>query len=149
MTQGADMHTKNGLSKPCSLRLGHTKSFAGMVIGVLGCFSAWGGQVIAHRPSPPLGYTDVVRETRKHENFAVSERPTANKVVFRKVRLNLKPVFDNAARFHVKKKDHINFICSESEVGFNGGDVVATVTSDQGQKKGVHIYRLDRCAAKK
>lgn len=149
MTQGADMHTKNGRSKPCSLRLGHTKPFAGMVIGVLGCFSAWGGHANTYRPSPPLGYSDVVTETRKHENFAVSERPTANKVVFRKVRLDLKPVSKDSAIFHVKKKDNINFICSESEVGFNGGDVVATVTSDQGQKKGVHIYRLDRCAAKK
>ena len=81
--QGTDMHTKNGRSKPCSLRLGHTKPFAGMLIGVLGCFSAWGGHANTYRPSPPLGYSDVVTETRKHESFAVSERPTPNKVVFR------------------------------------------------------------------
>ena len=143
------MHTKNGRSRPFLLRLGHTKPFAGMVIGVLGCFCVWGGQAIEHRPSPPLGYTDVVRETRKHENYPDSARLIASTVLYRKVRLDLKPVSDGAARFHVKKKDHIHFICSESETGFNGGDVVAIVTSDQRQENGIHTYTLDRCAAKR
>ena len=143
------MHTKNGRSKPCSMRLGHTKPFVGMVIGVLGCFSAWGGQAIAHRPSPPLGYTDVVRETRKHENFPDSERLIASTVLYRKIRLDLKPVSKSSASFHVKKKDNINFICSEAETGFNGGDVVAIVAGDQGQANGIYTYTLDRCAAKK
>lgn len=143
------MHTKNGRSKPCSMRLGHTKPFVGMVIGVLGCFSAWGGQANTYRPSPPLGYTDVVRETRKHANFSDSERLIASTMLYRKVRLDLKPVSNGTAGFHVKKKDHINFICFEAETGFSGGDVVATVIRDQGQASGIHIYTLDRCAAKK
>ena len=147
--QGTDMHTKNGRSKPCSLRLGHTKPFAGMLIGVLGCFSAWDGHANTYRPSPPLGYTDVARETRKHENFPDSERLIASNVLFRKVRLDLKPVSKDSAIFHVKKKDNINFICFEAETGFKGGDVVATVTKDQGRENGIHTYTLGRCAAKR
>ena len=143
------MLSKKLRTKLCSMSLGNTWPIAAIVISALSCVPVLGGQTTTQRLSVPLGNSEVVRETRKYENFAVSESPAVNKLVFRKVRLDLKPVSKDSAIFHVKKKDNINFICSEAETGFNGGDVVATVMSDQGQENGIHTYTLDRCAAKK
>lgn len=117
------------------------------------CALATVGHVVAQpRPvsnAPPFGYADLVRESERHTPLEGIEGVTVGRLVFHKVRLDLKPVPEESGHFRVKKKDRIGFLCADAEPGFRGGDVVAVVTKHAAGPEGGHIYTLDHCVAKK
>ena len=56
-----------------------------------------------------LSYEDLVREARRYEKLEGSERTTSGKVLFHKVRLNLKPFAGGSNAFYVVRKDEIEY----------------------------------------
>ena len=103
----------------------------------------------AHADQSLLSYKDLVREARRYEKLEGSERAPSGKILFRKVRLDLKPFAAGSKDFYVVRKDEIGFVCEQAASGFKGGTVEATVTKHEEGAEGSHFYSLDRCAAVK
>ena len=96
-----------------------------------------------------LSYEDLVREARRYEKLEGSERTTSGKVLFHKVRLNLKPFAGGSNAFYVVRKDEIGFICEQTTTAFTGGTVEATVTKHEEGAEGSHFHTLSNCAVAK
>ena len=106
------------------------------------------GHVLA-QPAGLLAYRDLVQEARRYEKLEGSERTTSGKVLFHKVRLDLKPFGAGSKDFFVVRRDEIGFVCDKLAPGFKGGTVEATVIRHEEGAEGSHFYVLDRCAALK
>lgn len=98
---------------------------------------------------PLLTYRDVVQEARRYEKLEGSERATSGKVLFKKVRLDLKPFGAGSKDFFVARRDEIGFVCDKVAPGFKGGTVEATVIRHEEGAEGSHFFVLDSCAAPK
>ena len=105
------------------------------------------GQAIAQ--AQPLSYQDLVKEARRYDRLEGSERAASPKILFKQVRLELKPFQGGSRDFYVNKKDEIGFICTNSVRGFKGGTVLATITRHEEGAEGSHFYALDSCAVTK
>ena len=92
----------------------------------------------------PLTYTDIVREARRYEKLEGSERAASAKILFKQVRLGLKPFSGGSRDFYVSKKDEIGFIC-QSPTSFKGGTVIAKIVKHEEGAEGSHFYTLDSC----
>ena len=103
----------------------------------------------AQADQPLLSYKDLVREARRYEKLEGSERASSGKILFRKVRLDLKPFAAGSRDFYVVRKDEIGFICEQATSGFKGGTLEATVTKHEEGAEGSHFFSLDNCAAVK
>lgn len=104
------------------------------------------GNVLAQ--TPPLSYRDIVSEARRYERLEGSERVISNKILGKKVRLNLQKFGNGSPGFYVKYSDMIGFICAASSPKFSGGAVVSTITMhEEGADGASHFYTLDSCSA--
>lgn len=103
----------------------------------------------AQADQPLLSYKDLVREARRYDKLEGSERAPSAKILFRKVRLDLKPFAAGSKDFYVVRKDEIGFVCEKAAPGFKGGAIEATITKHEEGAEGSHFYSLDRCAAVK
>jgi hypothetical protein len=103
----------------------------------------------AQADQPLLSYKDLVREARRYEKLEGSERAPSPKILFRKVRLDLKPFAGGSKDFYVVRKDEIGFVCEQAAPGFTGGTVEATITKHEEGAEGSHFYSLNSCAAVK
>ena len=104
------------------------------------------GNVLAQ--TPPLTYPDIVSEARRYERLEGSERVISNKILGKKVRLNLQKFGNGSPDFYVRRADMIGFICSKSSPKFSGGNVIATITMHEEAADGAsHFYTLDNCTA--
>jgi len=106
------------------------------------------GHVLAQPPGL-LTYRDLVQEARRYEKLEGSERATSGKVLFHKVRLDLKPFGAGSKDFFVARRDEIGFVCDKVAPGFKGGTLEATVIRHEEGAEGSHFFVLDRCAALK
>ena len=104
------------------------------------------GQALAQ--TAPLTYLDIVKEARRYDKLEGSERVVSNKVLLKKVQLDLKKFGNGSPDFYVRRADMIGFICATSAPNFNGGNVTATITLHE-EAEGGHFYTLDNCAKTK
>ena len=95
----------------------------------------------------PLTYPDIVKEARRYDKLEGSERVVSNKVLLKKVQLDLKKFGNGSPDFYVRRADMIGFICATSAPNFNGGIVTATITLHEEAEGGSHFYTLDNCTA--
>lgn len=93
----------------------------------------------------PIAYSDIVNEARRYEKLEGSERAASPKVLFKKVRLDLKAFGGGSSDYYVSKKDEIGFICQTSSKDFKGGTVEAKVVKHEEGAEGSHFYTLDSC----
>ena len=98
--------------------------------------------------TPPLTYSDIVREVRRYQKLEGSERAASPKIMFKQVKLELKAFGGGSPDFYVSKKDEIGFIC-QSPSGFKGGTVFAKIVKHEEGAEGSHFYTLDSCASAK
>ena len=98
--------------------------------------------------TPTLTYPDIVKEARRYDKLDGSERVVSNKVLLKKVQLDLKKFGNGSPDFYVRRADMIGFICATSAPNFNGGNVTATITLHE-EAEGGHFYTLDNCAKSK
>lgn len=99
--------------------------------------------------APLLTYKDLVSEARRYERLEGGERAIAGKVLFQKVRLDLKPFSSGSSDYFVVRRDEIGFVCKKVATGFKGGTIEATIVGHEEGAEGSHFYTLDACAAKK
>ena len=95
----------------------------------------------------PLTYPDIVKEARRYDKLEGSERVVSNKVLLKKVQLDLKKFGNGSPDFYVRRADMIAFVCAKSAPGFKGGIVTATITKHEEAEGGSHFYTLDNCTA--
>lgn len=98
--------------------------------------------------NPTLQYNDIVSEARRYERLESSERVVSNKILGKKVKLDLKKFGNGSPDFFVRRADMIGFICSKKEQGFKGGTVIATVKQHEEGADGSHFYTVDNCSTK-
>jgi hypothetical protein len=105
--------------------------------------------VLAQPSAATLSYRDVLREARRYEKLEGSERTTSGKVLFQKVRLDLKPFGAGSKDFYVVRRDEVAFVCEKLASGFKGGTVEAMVVRHEEGAEGSHFFTLESCTAVK
>jgi hypothetical protein len=95
----------------------------------------------------PLTYPDIVKEARRYDKLEGSERVVSNKVLLKKVQLDLKKFGNGSPDFYVRRADMIAFVCAKSAPGFKGGIVTAMITKHEEAEGSSHFYTLDNCTA--
>lgn len=106
------------------------------------------GQALAQTTT--LTYSDIVKEARRYSKLEGSERVISNKILGKKVQLDLKKFGNGSPDFYVRRAEMIGFICSKSSPKFNGGNVIATITlHEEGADGASHFYTLDNCTTTK
>lgn len=118
-----------------------------IALAIAALISITAGHALAQ--TPPLAYGDIVNEARRYDKLEGSERVVSNKILAKKVRLDLKKFGNGSPDFYVKRSDMIGFICSKSAPGFKGGNVTATITMHEEAEGGSHFYTLDNCTTTK
>lgn len=113
------------------------------------CIAAIVSATAGHAQIYPLSYSDIVSEAHRYEKLEGSERVVSNKILAKKVRLDLKKFGNGSDDFYVRRADMIGFICSKSAPGFKGGTVIATITKHEEAEGGSHFYTLSSCAVTK
>lgn len=96
-----------------------------------------------------LAYKDLVTEARRYERLEGAERAITGRVLFQKVRLDLRPFGSGSSDYFVVRRDEIGFVCKKVATGFKGGAIEATIIGHQEGAEGSHFYVLDACAVKK
>ena len=99
--------------------------------------------------TPLLSYADIVSEARRYDKLEGSERVISNKILGKKVRLNLQKFGNGSPNFFVKYSDMIGFVCAKKSPEFKGGNVIATITMHEEEAEGGHFYTLDNCSTTK
>ena len=90
---------------------------------------------------------EIVKEARRYDKLEGSERVVSNKVLLKKVQLDLKKFGNGSPDFYVRRADMIAFVCAKSAPGFKGGIVTAMITKHEEAEGSSHFYTLDNCTA--
>ncbi|MGJ7554671.1 hypothetical protein ACSFA3_06255 [Variovorax sp. RHLX14] len=96
-----------------------------------------------------LSYADLVRDARRVEKLEGSERITSPKVIFQRVKLDLKPFGKGSKDFYVRKSDEIGFICQAASPGFSGGTITGKIVKHEEGAEGSHFFTVDNCSVAK
>ena len=112
-------------------------------IGVLAAL-ACATTVVAAQPFP-LQYSQMVAETHRLERLEGSEYMISKDLLFKRVRLDLKPFGGGSDALYANKRDEVGFICIPALKGFKGGWVEGRIERHEPGAEGGHFFTLSDC----
>ena len=92
-----------------------------------------------------LGYSQVVAEARRIERLEGGEYFISKDVLFKPVRLNLKPFGGGSDAMYVNKPDEIGFVCTPPLKNFSGGWIEGRIEKHEPTSEGDHFFTLSGC----
>ena len=103
---------------------------------------------IATAQTPPLDYKALRAEARRVDALEGSEKVISSKILFKQVRLNLRPFGKGSPALYVVKADEIAFVCAPGlPKSFRGGWVTGRVEKHEAGAEGSTFYDLTDCKA--
>lgn len=103
---------------------------------------------IAAAQIAPLDYQTLKAEAHRVDQLEGSEKVVSGKILFKPVRLNLKPFGKGSPALYVVKADEIAFVCKSGlPKSFKGGWVSGQIEKHEAGAEGSTSFDLSNCRA--